>query len=46
MDGRKSQPTLEHVANASKSGGFLDHGGKSIDEHEAKFLQDLQETLG
>lgn len=38
--------SAEHVARASKSGGFLGLGGKLIDEQEAQFLQTLQETLG
>ncbi|GLV58998.1 hypothetical protein KDH_58260 [Dictyobacter sp. S3.2.2.5] len=38
--------SAEHVANTSKSGGFLGIGGKHIDDREAQFLQTLRETLG
>ncbi|GCE05798.1 hypothetical protein [Dictyobacter aurantiacus] len=38
--------SAEHVANTSKSGGFLGFGGKHIDDREAQFLQTLRETLG
>jgi hypothetical protein len=36
----------EHVANTAKRGGFLGLGPKHIDVDEAKFLQNLKETLG
>ncbi|HZR39268.1 MAG TPA: hypothetical protein VFB12_04085 [Ktedonobacteraceae bacterium] len=38
--------SAEHVANAAKSGGFLGLGPKHIDADEARFLQNLKETLG